>query len=731
MANSVLKVALMLTAYDRMSSVSNTASNNVIRDMQRAAKAATANVTGGIVAFEAGKQIMEMTKPVIDAYAEMEQAGARLRSAIMRDGGIINEQVYAKMIQQSKELALHYANTPADYIDMMRVLKENGMQEVEILGKVGEATEKLSIVMETQPVNAAKLASHMRRDMGIAGGEMLQMMDLIARIKNAGVGISGVDVIGEMDQFFSKASLSAEIMKAQGIEQSKQLAAIAVLFIRRGLSGQTVGTNFRRMLDTMRNPKALGEVIGEARKLGIELDLFDKKTKQFKGFANMVAEFNKLKGLPVHEIDKITHAFGGRQGLSNDFIALLSVEGVKYFNETMEQLYAQGTLDQKIGEIMNTIIYRQKQIEAAKRNLQSDMGSTVAVPYENMQKTLRGMLMAVDRFVLAHPKLTKFLIITTAVVGMLVAMAGAFMIIKGGAALLMLSPMGGVLRLLWFIISKLLLPVIWSLIRGMTMMAIRGAIAAVTFIAPWLPVIAIFVAIGLVIYGIHKIVIKYFGSWGNFFSVMWAKIKNIFKAGVDIVKALLLNFTGIGLIVKHWDKIASFFHAVWEKVKKIFTAVLGWVLGLGIKFFEAGRNIVINIGKGISNAAHLAVDKMRVVAQKLRNFWPFSPAKEGPLRDIHKVRLIETIADTIRPELLVNKMRSAVGAFAGLDVRSGSMAAQTASGVTVHLQYSPQITVMGGGADAANGILDLLRKDLPGVVNMIQDELDKRNRKRY
>ena len=65
------------------------------------------------------------------------------------------------------------------------------------------------------------------------------------------------------------------------------------------------------------------------------------------------------------------------------------------------------------------------------------------------------------------------------------------------------------------------------------------------------------------------------------------------------------------------------------------------------KFFNAGKNIVNSIANGISSAIGAVTGAIGRVAQKVRNFLPFSPAKEGPLRDLNKLNFGGTISDSI------------------------------------------------------------------------------------
>lgn len=64
-------------------------------------------------------------------------------------------------------------------------------------------------------------------------------------------------------------------------------------------------------------------------------------------------------------------------------------------------------------------------------------------------------------------------------------------------------------------------------------------------------------------------------------------------------------------------------------------------------FRTAGSNIVQNIYNGIVSKFNSVIDVIADMAQDIRDFFPFSPAKRGALRDLHKIKFGETIASAI------------------------------------------------------------------------------------
>ena len=74
----------------------------------------------------------------------------------------------------------------------------------------------------------------------------------------------------------------------------------------------------------------------------------------------------------------------------------------------------------------------------------------------------------------------------------------------------------------------------------------------------------------------------------------------------------------------------------------------GKIRAKATEFFSAGENIVTSIADGIKSAFSKVTGAMSDLTSKIRDFLPFSPAKEGPLRDIMNVKIAESIAEAIR-----------------------------------------------------------------------------------
>jgi hypothetical protein len=129
----------------------------------------------------------------------------------------------------------------------------------------------------------------------------------------------------------------------------------------------------------------------------------------------------------------------------------------------------------------------------------------------------------------------------------------------------------------------------------------------------------------------------------------------------------------VALIIWKWEEISSwtkkawtatwnFIKDTWSKIKKgtvegakaiyetvsnKFNEIVSFLTGLGSTFLDAGKGLIEQMAKGIKSAAGKVLKEIKTIAQKARDFLPFSPAKTGPLSDIGKLNFGGPIADSI------------------------------------------------------------------------------------
>ncbi|GAA5417700.1 hypothetical protein Pryu01_02775 [Paraliobacillus ryukyuensis] len=184
---------------------------------------------------------------------------------------------------------------------------------------------------------------------------------------------------------------------------------------------------------------------------------------------------------------------------------------------------------------------------------------------------------------------------------------------------------------------------------------------------------------------IWSVIELYMNYIKSIIEVVWPVIQAIFKSALNIIttvvsgawnmiKTIVQGFVDWFLsVIEFWSSVFTgdwegalnaakdSAKAVLDTITGVFGNALDFVMGLGGDFIEAGKNIVGSIAEGIKTAVGKVTSAISGVTERIRNFLPFSPAKEGALRDIMKIQIPQSIAKSI------DKGRSsAVKAMSGL-----------------------------------------------------------------
>lgn len=130
------------------------------------------------------------------------------------------------------------------------------------------------------------------------------------------------------------------------------------------------------------------------------------------------------------------------------------------------------------------------------------------------------------------------------------------------------------------------------------------------------------------------------GDVGGFFSFIWEKITWFFGAAANRVAeffAMLWRilsegrtaFNNFATAVKDKvtlaiDNVVALVKAVPDKIKNFFSDAIGWL-------WQAGKNVIQGFINGIMGMLNPLGNVMHMVAQRVRDNVPSSPAKEGPL----------------------------------------------------------------------------------------------------
>lgn len=179
--------------------------------------------------------------------------------------------------------------------------------------------------------------------------------------------------------------------------------------------------------------------------------------------------------------------------------------------------------------------------------------------------------------------------------------------------------------------------------------------------------------IALVIGAAALLIIKYWSPIKGFFKGMWTGLKegfkglepawNEFKKYALVIRPFFEPLFALGRLIKALigpvNDTGKAAENMGVRFGKAIARILVSVLTLPGKMLAAGMNIITSLTDGMLKMINKPVQVIDKLAKRIRGFLPFSPAKEGALRDIHRIRLVETIAEGIKPQPMVQAMKAA------------------------------------------------------------------------
>jgi hypothetical protein len=246
--------------------------------------------------------------------------------------------------------------------------------------------------------------------------------------------------------------------------------------------------------------------------------------------------------------------------------------------------------------------------------------------------------------------------------------------------------------------------------------------------------------IALAIAGVAFVIYKYWKPITGFF-------KGVFQGLKEGLAPLMPVFNKLAQAL---EPITKPIKAVFDWLKKLFTPVNdvgGAAEKMGVKFGKAIANIILKLANLVQKAfefgakigdmltfgllsktgkTQAAINKH---AQIIRDHLPHSPAKTGPLKDLHKVKISETIASAIKPLPIVAAMNKALS-FKSTALKPDVRGANGGNSSTM-IHYNPVVTISGASKGAKDDFLALLKKHKEEILTMVRKENERKMRLAY
>jgi len=658
--NGLLQLGIVLTAIDKMSGVITGATDKAAQGfarLQQTVSQVSAKMTEmGTKASLMGDGIMNGLQKPITAFANLDEASTNLRVAMLDNLGRIPPQ-FAEINRQAVELGNLLPGTTADFVNNAQALIEKGASLSSVVNGGLKAAAYLGVILKIPQAEAGALTAKFRETFGLAENELVKMADLTQRAKFS-FGLAPEEI--KYAAQYLGGTLNT--LKLAGAENAKMVLAMQGLASQHGVEGSVFGTNFATMLTQTamledklgRNSKIMKEVNADLRHAGINMQFFDQ-AGNFVGLEKMVGELEKLNSLSqLDKLQVMTKLFGSE---GTRVASILSDAGVAGLREAMALMDKQASIQQRIAEVNTSARNTWEALTGTVENFWAAVGGpmvTSLYPYmQAVNEFVGGPMMAwVDR----NKDLVKWLGLAALAVGGLLVVLGGVGIVAGAvgsgvsALLGVFSAVAGGVGMLGRALAWLG-PILGRTLLTAFLAAAKGAWAFTTALLanPITWIIAAVIALGVGIY----MLVKHWDTVKAATQRFWDYLKTV--AG-SIGTALSSAITGgMAAIQSGVSRAVSAVAQVGGRLLSVFTS-------LPARMFQAGVGIIEQLWQGMMSAAGKLLDGVKGIAEKVRSYWPFSPAKAGPLRDLHRVRLIETIAEGVDAGPLVKAMTAAAGA---------------------------------------------------------------------
>jgi hypothetical protein len=246
--------------------------------------------------------------------------------------------------------------------------------------------------------------------------------------------------------------------------------------------------------------------------------------------------------------------------------------------------------------------------------------------------------------------------------------------------------------------------------------------------------------IALTIAGVAFVIFKYWKPITGFF-------KGVFQGLKEGLAPLMPTFNKLA---KALEPITKPIKAIFDWFKKLFTPVEdvgGAAEKMGIKFGKAIASIILKFTSLIKKAFECGakigdmltfglLSKLGKVkeaigkhAQIIRDHLPHSPAKTGPLKDLHKIKISETIASAIKPMPIISAMNNALS-FKTNGLKANVRGTNGGNSSTV-INYNPTITISGATQGVKDDFLAMLKKHKEEILNIVRKENERKMRLAY
>ena len=726
MLENEMKISLTLVAFDKMSKVLRDAvhnSNEEFTKLQNKIRqtsemldklgtnmvklGAGLTAAGGGLAYKLG-----IPQAIPEAFALEHQ----LRE--LGNVGQLSAEQLKEMDERLGSISRHTNQFRSEIAEGLNVLVASGIAPEKALDYMN-VIGRTATAAQAEIVDISKTAFAVTDNLKVNVDDLAKTMDILAQ-----AGKEGRFELKDMSAAFPSLTAGASMLGMRGVPAVSQLGAALQVAMKGAGSAAEAATNFESFLQAITSPMAVNRF---KELYGVDLPQFLNRViaENKDPIEEMVMLINHLTGGDVFKVSEI---FRNKTDLN--FLKPMMQNLDEYRRIKASALGADGIMDEDFNHMMETT---NEQFKLLKINMKELVFPHLHKPIEKINQLLtainknpllqKGIFTAIIGTIGAGVVLTT-LGTATILVGKLVKGYGAFLSVARDLTPVLVQ--NGI-KLLNFIGLN-------STAHNLTFGAIIAFRAfSVTLLTSPIGWIALAIgAVALVIY-------KYWKPITAFFKGMWQGLKEglqplmpVFnKLGValsPILKPIQQLWNWIKKLFKPVDDVGGAAESMGVKFGRAIASVLVMVTKFIVKLVECGIKIPMMIAKGILSGVGKVTEAIKKVTQSIRDHLPHSPAKTGPLKDLHKIKISETIATAIKPKPISSAIANALNVNSyGLkpNVRGGI------SGGSTVIHYNPTININGGSNQAKNEFSQMLKQHKDEILRIFKQENERQLRLAY
>ena len=245
--------------------------------------------------------------------------------------------------------------------------------------------------------------------------------------------------------------------------------------------------------------------------------------------------------------------------------------------------------------------------------------------------------------------------------------------------------------------------------------------------------------IALAISAVAFVIFKYWKPISGFFKGIWQGLKEGFaplmplfqrigQAISPLIKPIQVVIGWFKKFIKPVEDTGGAAEKMGVKFGKAIAGIIVKIVELITKVFEFGKKIGDMLAGGILSKIGKTKEAIGKHAQIIRDHLPHSPAKTGPLKDLNKVKIVETIASTIKPFPLMAAMNKSLG-FVSSGLKGNVARGKSGVSAPITVNYNPTVNL--GGNASKDDFAKMLKQHKDEIVRIVKLETERQMRLAY